>query len=108
VNGVRIAIKGGAWGMDDMLKRVSRERMEPFFRLHREANLNMIRNWMGQDTEDVFYELADEYGMLIWNDFWMSTQDWNLEPDDAGLFLENAKDTIHRYRNHPSIAVWPQ
>ena len=106
VNGVRIAIKGGAWGMDDMLKRVSRERMEPFFRLHREANLNMIRNWMGQDTEDIFYELADEYGMLIWNDFWISTQDWNLEPDDAGLFLENAKDTIHRYRNHPSIAVW--
>jgi hypothetical protein len=106
VNGVRIAVKGGAWGMDDMLKRVSREHLEPFFRLHREANLNMIRNWMGQDTEDVFYDLADEYGMLVWNDFWMSTQDWNLEPDDASLFLANAKDTIKRYRNHPSIAVW--
>ena len=51
VNGVRIAVKGGSWGMDDMLKRVSRERLEPFFRLHKEANVNMIRNWMGQDTE---------------------------------------------------------
>jgi hypothetical protein len=106
VNGERIAVKGGAWGMDDMLKRVSREHLEPYFRLHQEANLNIIRNWMGQDTEDVFYDLADEYGMLVWNDFWMSTQDWNLEPDDAGLFLENAKDTIKRYRNHPSIAIW--
>ncbi|MBB5327944.1 glycoside hydrolase family 2 protein [Tunturiibacter gelidoferens] len=106
VNGVRIAVKGGSWGMDDMLKRVSRERIEPFFRLHKEANVNMIRNWMGQDTEDVFYELADEYGMLIRNDFWDSTQNWNLEPDDSELFLANAKDTISRYRNHPSIAVW--
>ena len=106
VNGVRIACRGGAWGMDDMMKRVSRERMEPYFRLHREANVNMIRNWMGQDTEDVFYELADEYGMLVWNDFWDSTQDWNLEPSDSSLFLENARETILRYRNHPSIAIW--
>ncbi len=106
VNGVRIAVKGGSWGMDDMMKRVSRERLEPYFRLHKEANVNMIRNWMGQDTEDVFFDLADEYGMLIWNDFWDSTQGWNLEPDDAGLFLDNAKDVIARYRNHPSIAVW--
>jgi hypothetical protein len=106
VNGVRIAVKGGSWGMDDMRKRVSRERLEPYFRLHKEANVNMIRNWMGQDTEDTFYDLADEYGLLIWNDFWTSTQDYNLEPTDATLFLDNAKDVIARYRNHPSIAVW--
>jgi hypothetical protein len=106
VNGVRIAVKGGAWGMDDMRKRVSRDRLEPYFRLHKEANLNMIRNWMGQDTEDTFYDLADEYGLLIWNDFWDSTQDYNLEPSDSALFLENARDVITRYRNHPSIAIW--
>jgi hypothetical protein len=106
VNGVKIACKGGAWGMDDIRKRVSRERLEPYFRLHKEANLTMIRNWMGQNTEDIFFDLADEYGLLVWSDFWDSTQDWNLEPDDAGLFLENAKDTIDRYRNHPSIAIW--
>ena len=44
--------------------------------------------------------------MLVWSDFWDSTQGWNLEPDDSNLFLENAKDVIARYRNHPSIAVW--
>ncbi len=106
VNGVRIACKGGNWGMDDYRKRVSREHLEPFFRLHRDAHLNMIRNWMGQDTEEVFYDLADEYGLLVWNDFWDSTQNYNLEPADPALFLANAKDTILRFRNHPSIAVW--
>jgi len=106
VNGVRIACKGGNWGMDDYRKRVSREHLEPFFRLHRDAHLNMIRNWMGQDTEEVFYDLADEYGLLVWNDFWDSTQNYNLEPGDPALFLANAKDTMLRFRNHPSIAVW--
>ena len=106
VNGVRIACKGGNWGLDDSRKRVTRERMEPFFRLHRDAHLTMIRNWCGQNTEEVFYDLADEYGLLVWNDFWLSTQDWNLEPDDPALFLANARDTIKRFRNHPSIAIW--
>jgi hypothetical protein len=106
VNGVRIACRGGSWGMDDLLKRVSRERLEPYFRLHHDANLNMIRNWVGQDTEEVFYELADEYGMLIWNDFWETTQNYNIEAEDPALFLANARDVILRYRNHPSIASW--
>jgi hypothetical protein len=106
VNGVRIAARGGNWGMDDSRKRVSRARLEPYFRLHRDANLNTIRNWVGQNTEEVFYELADEYGMLVLNDFWASTQDYQLEPEDAALFLNNARDTISRYRNHPSIVMW--
>ena len=106
VNGVRIAARGGNWGMDDSRKRVSRERLEPYFRLHRDANVNIIRNWVGQNTEETFYDLADEYGLLIWNDFWDSTQNYNAEVQDPELFLKNAQDTILRFRNHPSIAVW--
>jgi len=106
VNGVRIAMRGGSWGMDDSRKRVSRERLEPFFRYDRDANLNTIRNWQGQNTEEVFFDLADEYGMLVWNDFWEVTTDSNAEAQDPQLFLANAKDTILRYRNHPSIAMW--
>jgi hypothetical protein len=106
VNGVRIAARGGSWGMDDSRKRISRARLEPYFRLHRAANLNIIRNWLGQNTEDVFYDLADEYGLLVLNDFWVSTQDFQVEPQDPELFLANARDVISRYRNHPSIAVW--
>jgi len=106
VNGVPIAARGGSWGMDDSRKRVSRARLEPYFEMHRAANLNIIRNWLGQDTEDVFYDLADEYGLLVLNDFWVSTQDFQVEPEDPALFLANARDVISRYRNHPSIAVW--
>jgi hypothetical protein len=106
VNGVKIAARGGNWGTDDWRKRVSRERLEPYFRLHKEAHLNTIRNWVGQNTEDVFYDLADEYGLLVLNDFWASTQDYQLEPQDVPLFLSNAADVISRYRNHPSIALW--
>ena len=106
VNGVRVPVRGGNWGLDDSRKRVSRERMEPYFRLHREANLNMVRNWSGQNYSEVFFDLADEYGLLVWSDFWLSTQDWNLEPTDSALFLANARDTILRFRHHPSLAIW--
>ena len=106
VNGVRIAARGGNWGMDDFRKLVSRERLEPFFRLNRDAGLNIIRNWVGQSTEESFYQLADEYGMMVWNDFWESTENYNIEAEDPQLFLANAADTIQRFRNHPSIVMW--
>ncbi|MGO8718323.1 MAG: glycosyl hydrolase 2 galactose-binding domain-containing protein [Acidobacteriaceae bacterium] len=106
VNGVRIAVRGGSWGMDDSRKRISRAHLEPFFRFDRDANLNIIRNWQGQNTEETFYDLADEYGLMVWNDFWEVTQDSNAEAEDPQLFLKNARDTILRYRNHPSIVMW--
>jgi Exo-beta-D-glucosaminidase Ig-fold domain/Glycosyl hydrolases family 2/Concanavalin A-like lectin/glucanases superfamily/Glycosyl hydrolases family 2, sugar binding domain/Glycosyl hydrolases family 2, TIM barrel domain len=106
VNGIRIATRGGNWGMDDFRKRVSREHLEPFFRLNRDAGLNIIRNWVGQSTEENFYALADEYGMMVWNDFWESTQNYNIEAQDPALFLANAADTIQHFRNHPSIILW--
>ena len=106
VNGVRIAARGGNWGMDDMMKRVGTARLEPYFRLHRDAHVNIIRNWMGQNTEESFYALADKYGLMVWNDFWESTENYNLEDQDPALFLNNARDTVLRFRHHPSIVVW--
>jgi hypothetical protein len=66
----------------------------------------MIRNWMGQNTEESFYALADKYGLMVWNDFWESTQNYNHEAEDPQLFLKNAADTILRFRHHASIVVW--
>jgi len=106
VNGVRIAARGGNWGVDDMLKRVSIDRLEPYFRLERDANVNILRNWVGQNSEESLYDLADKYGIMVWNDFWESTQNYNLEADDPALFLANARDTVLRFRNHPSIVIW--
>ena len=106
VNGVRIACRGGNWGMDDAMKNVSRAHLEPYFRLHHDAGENIIRNWVGQSTEKTFYDLADKYGFLVWNDFWETTENYNIQPQDPQLFLKNAADVISRFRNHPSIVVW--
>lgn len=106
VNGVKIAARGGNWGMDDAMKRAHRSRLEPYFRLQRDAGMNIIRNWMGNNNEPDFFDLADENGMMILNDFWQSTQNFQVEPEDAALFLANARDTVARYRTHPSIVMW--
>lgn len=106
VNGQRIYCKGGNWGMDDGMKRVSRQRLEPFLKLHKNMNYNMIRNWTGETTEEAFFELCDEYGMLVFNDFWISTEGFNLNVLDNRLFLKNVTETVRRFRNHPSIALW--
>ena len=106
VNGVRIFCRGGNWGMDDMMKDVSREHLEPYFILHKEANFNMIRNWTGASTSENFYDLCDEYGMLVWNDFWISTEGFNLDPLDEDLFMRNATDVVRRFGHHPSIVMW--
>jgi hypothetical protein len=106
VNGVRIAARGGNWGMDDMMKRVAPARLDPYFRLHRDAGMNVVRNWMGQSTEEAFYALADRYGLMVLNDFWESTQDNDAEAQDVPLFVANARDVVRRYRTHPSIVLW--
>lgn len=105
-NGQRIFCRGGNWGMDDGMKRVSRERLEPAMRLHRDEGFNMVRNWTGESTEELFYALCDEYGLLVWNDFWLSTEGYNQNVNDEELFLANARETVRRFRNHPSLAVW--
>jgi len=106
VNGQKIECLGGDWGMDDAMKRVSRERLEPYIRLTRDANMTMIRNWAGQSTSEAFYDLCDEYGILVWNDFWDNTEAHNYMPQDFDLSARNAEDMLKRFRNHPSIALW--
>lgn len=71
------------------------------------ANMNMLRVWGGGIYEDdYFYELCDEKGILIWQDFMFACA---MYPGDAA-FLENVKqeaiENIKRLRNHPSIALW--
>jgi len=66
----------------------------------------MIRNWVGQTDDEDFYELCDESGLLIWDDFWLANPVDGPDPADPELFLDSARDKIKRYRNHPSIALW--
>ncbi len=71
------------------------------------SHMNMLRVWGGGIYEnDYFYQLADEKGILIWQDFMFACTPY---PADT-LFLENvkkeAKYNIIRLRNHPSLALW--
>jgi beta-galactosidase/beta-glucuronidase len=106
VNGRRIECLGGDWGMDDAMKRISPGRLEPFIRMEHDAHMDMIRNWAGQSTSEAFYDLCDQYGILVWNEFWINTEGNNYRPVDHALFLSNVADTLKRFRTHPSIALW--
>ncbi len=106
VNGARVFIRGGNWGMDEGMKRIPRERLEAEIHMHQLAHLNLIRNWVGQSTGEDFYELCDKYGILIWDEFFQPNPNDGPDPDDLETYMANVRDKILRYRNHPSIAVW--
>jgi beta-mannosidase len=106
VNGVRVFCKGGNWGMDEAMKRISRERLEAQIRMHQSANFTMIRNWVGQSTSEDFYELCDQYGIMLWDEFFQPNPSDGPNPTDLGLYLANVREKILRFRNHPCIAVW--
>ena len=106
VNGVKVMVRGGDWGLDEAMKRVPRERLDAQFHMHALANMNLIRNWVGQSTNPEFYEMADKYGMLLWDEFFQPNPSDGPNPTDIPTYLANVQDKILRYRNHPSIAVW--
>ncbi|MBR6389304.1 MAG: hypothetical protein IKS15_04210 [Opitutales bacterium] len=101
INGVRVFMKGGNWGMDEALKRLDRARLEAQVKMHRDANLNMIRNWGGQSRTDELAEFCDKYGIMLWEEFWQFA-----EPQNIPVYLANMRDKILNYRNHPSIVLW--
>lgn len=104
INGTKIFLKGGNWGMPEYLLRCRGNEYDRKVMLHKDMNFNMIRNWMGSTTDKDFYEACDKYGILIWDDFWLNSKfDVPEFPDD---FNKNAIEKIKRLRNHPSIAIW--
>ncbi len=122
VNGQKIFIKGGNWIISDAMLRFTEERYDAEIRYHREMNLNLIRIWGGALLErPEFYKACDKYGMLVFQDFWMSgdcngrwqdpkkAEDQATRrkyPDDHDLFLRSVADGIKLIRNHPSLAIW--
>ena len=100
VNGVLIFIRGGDWGLDEAMKRIPRERLDTEIRLHKLANLNLIRNWVGQSTGEDFYELCDKYGLLVWDEFFQPNPLDGPDPNDVSTYVANVRDKVLRYRNH--------
>ena len=108
LNGEPVFCKGANYiPCDVFLPRVTRAVYEKTIDDAAAVNMNMLRVWGGGVYEDdVFYELCDERGILVWQDFMFACSVYPAE----GAWLENvrleAEDNIRRLRNHPSIAVW--
>jgi exo-1,4-beta-D-glucosaminidase len=108
VNGRPILVRGGGWAPDMMLRPASRERLEAQLRYTREMGLNVIR-LEGKLETDLFYDLADEYGILLMPGWcccshWERWADWDEE--DYRVAPASLRDQLIRLRNHPSVLMW--
>ena len=104
VNGRKIFIRGTNWIPEGML-RSSDKRTYAELRYTKQAGINLIRFWGGGIAEsDYFYQLCDEMGLLVWQEFWMTGD--TKHPHDKYLYLDNVESTVKRIRNHPSLAYY--
>ena len=104
INGQKLFIKGGNWGISEYLLRCRGKEYETKILLHKDMNYNMIRLWTGCVTDDEFYDYCDKHGIMVWDDFWYLNGIG--APDNAVQYEANATDKVKRLRNHPCIAVW--
>ena len=108
VNGHAVFMKGVNYIPQDVfLNRPSENNYKEILSAAAEANMNMIRVWGGGIYEkDIFYDLCDEKGLLVWQDFMFACA---MYPGNDS-FLENVKEeaiyNIKRLRNHTSLALW--
>ena len=104
VNRRKVFVRGTNWIPEAML-RGDDSRMERELRLTAESGVNMLRLWAGGIAEsDRFYELCDEYGLLVWQEFFLSGD--TRQPDDRALYLDNVAQVVKRIRMHPSVVHW--
>jgi beta-mannosidase len=108
VNGIPIFAKGAnVIPFDSFPNRITSAVQRRILESARDANMNMIRLWGGGYYEsDEFYEICDELGLMVWQDF-MFGNDWQ---PGTYAFKQNieaeAEDQVRRLRNHPSIVLW--
>ena len=108
VNGIPVFAKGAdVIPFDSFPNRVTTADYRRILESARDANMNMIRHWGGGYYEtDEFYQICDELGIMVWQDF-MFGNDWQPGTYDFKLNVEaEAEDQVRRLRNHPSIVVW--
>ncbi|XP_072754584.1 beta-mannosidase-like isoform X2 [Anoplolepis gracilipes] len=109
VNGVPIFAKGSNFIPASVFPELSakEDTIRHLLLSTKEAHMNMLRIWGGGVYESkLFYDLADEYGIMIWQDFMFACA---MYPT-SDSFLKNVKhEILHnviRLKNHPSIVLW--
>jgi beta-mannosidase len=108
INGVPVFAKGGNWiPADSFPTRITRERYRELIKSVRDTNMNMLRVWGGGIYEsDDFYDLCDEMGILVWQDFMFACSMYPGSQEFLDNVRQEAIDNIKRLRNHPSLVIW--
>ena len=108
VNGVDVFAMGMDYIPEDsLLPRVTPERTRRLLEDARAANVNTIRVWGGgYYPDDYFYDICDELGLLVWQDFMFACAVYNLTDAFEETITAEFVDNIRRLRSHPSLALW--
>ncbi|WP_086827596.1 glycoside hydrolase family 2 protein [Streptomyces sp. NRRL B-24572] len=108
VNGVRIFARGVNWIPDDVLpSRMTPERYRTRLRQAAEANVDLVRVWGGGIYEDdAFYDVCDELGLMVWQDFLFACAAYPEERPLRGEVEAEARDNVVRLMAHPSLVLW--
>lgn len=108
VNGKPFYAKGANYIPQDLfLPRVDSARYEKLIQQAVDANINMIRVWGGGIYEnDYFYDLCDEKGILVWQDFMFANSMYPNDPSFIDNIAKEVEYNVKRLRNHPCIALW--
>ena len=109
VNGRTLLAKGANWiPAHTAVGTVTEDHYRPVLSAAVGANMNMVRVWGGGVYEhDAFYDLCDEMGLLVWQEFMFACAPY---PDDSDAWREDiraeATEQVRRLRSHPCLALW--
>lgn len=108
INNVDIYCGGSCWiPSDSFLTRTKPETFRAWIKQAAEGNQTMVRVWGGGVYEDnSFFEAADEYGVLIWQDFMFACANYPAYPSYLASVETEARQNVRRLRNHPSLVIW--
>ena len=108
VNGVKIFAMGADYiPEDNLLSRVTKERTGKLLRDAVWANHNCIRVWGGgYYPEDFFFDLCDELGLLVWQDFMYACASYELDDEFERNIIAETIENVRRIRHHACLALW--
>lgn len=108
VNGKPLFVKGANYiPQDNFLPRVTHDQYRHVLQTAVDCHMNMIRVWGGGIYENkIFYDLCDELGLLVWQDFMFACAMYPPWEDLKRNIYQEALENVRRLRNHPSIALW--
>ena len=92
---------------DIFLNRIQNDEYERIIKSAVDANFNMLRVWGGGIYEkEIFYDLCDKYGILVWQDFMFACAMYPGNKEFTENVRKEAIQNVKRFRGHPSIALW--